>query len=158
MEQLTVRIQAARMRSVLHEVSRATRITRSVTVLAYAAVGLTYPGQAPRTPEDLARCIQLIREHDWMQERAFDYLSRIGDGAWPYLIAAWSDLSALVDGEIEFPVRAGCYAPKTAVFMHQILSRRCNKPYCNHSVDHHTQNHGRCDVDGCKCGYFLKGE
>jgi hypothetical protein len=143
------------MRSVLIETVQA--VSGPVTILSYASMRLRYHGEAPRKPFELACCIRLLNDHPWMREPAFEFLSNLKNSDWPYLIAAWDDLAAVVRsevGDIE-DARPDCYAPKTSVRMRAVMARRCDKPHCSHSVEQH-DNGAHCMVLGCNCGYFLK--
>jgi hypothetical protein len=150
------------MNSVLHLTAKASAIPQTVTVLSYASMRLRYPGSAPTKPAELAACIQLLREHPWMREPAFDFLCIHNIGAWPLLIAEWDALEEIVCQEIGTPrdIRSDVYAPQTFRLMHEIIDCQCDKDYCGHNIKQHARTEtgqpGGCTVEGCRCGWFLK--
>ncbi len=162
MQTLTLREQAARMNSVLHLTAKAAAIPRAVTILSYASMRLRYPGDAPAKPAELAACIRLLRDHPWMREPAFEFLSAAKNSAWPLLIAEWTALEETALEEIGLPRQydPDAYAPRTFSLMREITSRQCDKAFCGHSVHQHARTEmgqpSRCTVEGCKCSYFLK--
>jgi hypothetical protein len=126
-------------------------------MLAYAALGLHFPGTAPTDTASLARCITLLRLYPWMRERAFAFLGGITGSSWPYLIAQWDALELELDLETE---GSDAYAPRTYRMIHELTIQRCDKPFCSHPKDAHTHDgkdfSGRCTVAGCACGFFRK--
>lgn len=161
---ITLREHAARMNSVLHLTARATAIPTAVTVLSYASMRLHYPGDAPTRPAELAACIKLLRENPWMREPAFDLLGTARNTHWPLLINEWAALEETAVEEIGIPRRydPDVYAPRTFRLMCEIIACKCDKAYCGHHIKQHARTEtgqpSRCTVEGCKCGYFLKGD
>ncbi len=161
---ITLREHAARMNCVLHLTANAAAIPQAVTILLYASMRLRYPGNAPTKPAELAACIWLLREHPWMREPAFEFLLTAKNTAWPLLIAEWAELERIAEEEIGTPrqIDPYLYAPRTFRFMREIVARQCDKAYCGHSIHQHARTEtgkpSRCTVEGCKCGYFLKGD
>ena len=161
---ITLREHAARMNSVLRLTAKAAAIPRAVTVLAYASMRLLYPGNAPTKPAELAACIRLLRDHQWMREPAFDFLMAGKDAAWKILIAEWGALEETAIEEIGLPrqIDPNVYAPRTFRLMREIVACQCDKAYCGHHVKQHARTEtgkpSRCTVEGCKCGFFLKGD
>ena len=161
---ITLREYAVRMNCVLHLTAKASETPQAVTILSYASMRLRYPGNAPTKPYELAACIQLLRAHPWMREPAFDFLSQAKGSAWPLLIAEWAELERIAEEEIgtSRQIDPDWYAPRTFRFMREIVARQCDKAYCGHSIHQHARNETgqprRCTVEGCKCGYFLKGD
>jgi hypothetical protein len=162
---ITLREHAARMRSVLHLTVKAATVPQAVTVLSYASMHLSYPGNAPTKPGELAACVRLLTAYPWMREPAFEFLSSHHIGAWPLLIPEWDALTQIIGDEIGTArnVDPNVYAPRTFRLMREIVGRQCDKSYCGHSINDHAhtetgQHFGRCTVAGCKCNYFLKGD
>jgi hypothetical protein len=162
MQTITLREEAARLKRVLRETAQAVTVSKPATAIAYASLGLRYPGDAPKTPADLAACIRIMARHPWMIEPAFAYLAGQHDTAWPYLIPHWKELMQTVSAEVDIASGVDAYSPRTFEILRKLHARRCTKPHCNHPLESHTGHHsnqpGRCTVDGCKCGFFLKGE
>jgi hypothetical protein len=152
------------MNCVLHLTAKAPAIPRAVTVLSYASMRLRYPGDAPTKPAELAACIRLLRDHPWMREPAFEFLSAVKNSAWPLLIAEWAALEETALEEIGLPRQydPDAYAPRTFSLMREIVARQCDKAYCGHHVNQHARTEtgqpSHCAVEGCKCGFFLKGD
>ncbi len=159
---VTVREEAVRLKTILRVIAdttpRGARADRSVIMLAYAAMGLHFPGTAPTETASLARCIGLLKAYPWMRAKAFDFLSRLVGSAWPYLISKWDDLESELEYEIGGSTKKEAYAPRTYRRLHEISIQRCDKPFCSHPKDAHTYEKGdftgRCSVAGCNCGFF----
>jgi hypothetical protein len=161
---ITLREHAARMNSVLHLTAKASAIPQAVTILSYASMRLRSPGSAPTKPAELAACIRLLNDHPWMREPAFEFLSAAKNSAWPLLIAEWAALEEIALEEMGTPrqFEPDTYAPRTFRLMREIVACQCDKAYCGHHIKQHARNETgqpcRCTVEGCKCGYFLKGD
>ena len=76
-------------------------------MLAYAALGLHFPGKAPTSIGQLSRCIALLQAYPWMREKAFAYLSGLTGSAWPYLIAHWDELVNNLESETGCSMKPG---------------------------------------------------
>ena len=167
-QRVTLREEAVRLKTVLRAVASLTprgtaRADRSVIMLAYAALGMHFPGKAPATTEQLAHCIALLEAYPWMREKAFAFLSGLTGSAWPYVIARWDELVKTLDGETGCSTKEDARAPQTYRMMHELVIQRCDKPFCSHPKDAHdfeiTDGKkgdfiGRCTVPGCVCGFF----
>jgi hypothetical protein len=127
-------------------------------MLAYASVGLIYPGEAPRTTAQLVKCATLLNSQPWMREPAFEFLSNLAGSAWPYVIAQWDELIALLSADQDQGFNPSQYAPHAYARLHAITSRLCGKPHCIHPLEDHAFEQGAhcgpCSVEGCKCGYY----
>ena len=158
MKETSIRERAARLNLVLRIVAR-TPSDSAATMLAFASVGMVYAGHAPENPAQLVRCIDVLSEADWMQARAFDFLSRFQNSAWPYVIAHWSELCELLTQDRDAGYDPKSYAPQTHALLHTLILRRCAKAYCSHPAEDHAFERdahvGRCTVEGCRCGFFV---
>lgn len=160
---MTKREEAARLKTVLRVIAastpRAERADRSLIMLAFASMGLHFPGTAPTKTDQLARCITLLRMHPWMREKAFAYLGGLVGSPWPYIVRQWDRLEALLDAETGCSLKPDVYAPNTFELLHKIVSRRCAKPFCSHPMEVHTYDNGtfsgRCSIPGCACGFYV---
>jgi hypothetical protein len=159
---VTVREEAVRLKTILRVVAdttpRGARADRTLIMLAYAAMGLHFPGSAPEDTVQLARCIALLKAYPWMREGAFSFLTNLAGSAWPCLIAQWDKLAAELEDETGSSTEPTAYAPRTYRMLHEINLHRCDKPFCSHPRDAHTYEDGgfkgRCSVAGCNCGFF----
>jgi hypothetical protein len=159
---ITIREEAVRLKTVLRVIAdttpRGARADRSLIMLAYASMGLHFPGTAPTDTASLARCVSLLKMYPWMRERAFAFLGGLAGSAWPYLISKWDELARELDHETGCSIKSEAYAPKTYRRLHELTIQRCDKPFCSHPKDAHTHQEGdfkgRCSVAGCACGFF----
>jgi hypothetical protein len=166
-EVVTVREKTVRLNTILGVVAIATPrgagADRTLIMLAYASMGLFFPGDAPTTTAQLAGCIALLKQFPWMRERAFAFLSNLAGSAWPFLISQWDSLESELEKETGCSIKEKAYAPHTYRRLHDIVIRRCIKPHCSHPKDAHVYEPkaggngdftGRCTVAGCNCGYY----
>jgi hypothetical protein len=161
-QHVTIREEAVRLKTVLRIVAdttpRAARADRTLIMLAYASMGLLFPGTAPTDTVSLARCIALLKQFPWMKEKAFALLGNLTSSAWPYLIAKWDDLEGVLSNETGCSMKSEAHAPRTYRMLHEITIQRCDKPFCAHPKDAHFHDGkdfiGRCTVPGCACGFF----
>jgi hypothetical protein len=157
---ITLRETAARLKTVLRVVAdttpRGARADRALIMLAYASIGLHFPGTPPTGTVQLARCIALLNQFPWMREKAFAVLSALPGSAWPHIIRQWDELEAELEQETGCSPKPEDHAPRTYRMLHGIIIQRCDNPRCSHPKDAHDGKDftGRCAIPGCVCGFF----
>jgi hypothetical protein len=153
-----------RLIATLMDISRKVEVERPAIMVTYAAFGLHFPASAPKTPAQLMCCINVLEAQPWMRRKAFEFLSRLADSDWPYLIAQWHRLEPQAIEELNWVADPDLYAPKTHAMLQAITAHRCTKPHCSHPRELHVApprgkgEYGRCTVDGCNCEFFKEHE
>ncbi|MGN7901417.1 hypothetical protein ACTJJT_00905 [Pseudomonas sp. 22373] len=95
------------------------RVGASSKAMAFAACGLQNDGSYPLDPDDLNRCLMLLKTVPAIREH-FGKVAAIGE-VWARLIERWNEIEESFLGEAGLNWEKAASAPKTYALMKQVI-------------------------------------